>query len=193
MPRFSTHTTRHLCLTDLARMGWELHAIATFAGHRSHRLDAALHPPVRPGPGREAERLDGADPRLAGADAHRARMAGARRSRDERRAVAGRVRPPAVPRLALRRHRGPQATTAGANCSTVKPPRIVASGPAPAPQPGPGHPAADRPALERSRAWSRRWTRRAARSASRRDSSFRRAGAQAAAIVLQHCADLGRS
>jgi integrase len=33
--QFSTHTTRHLCLTDLARMGWELHAIATFAGHRS--------------------------------------------------------------------------------------------------------------------------------------------------------------
>jgi integrase/recombinase XerD len=35
LPRFSTHTTRHLCLTDLARMGWELHAIAAFAGHRS--------------------------------------------------------------------------------------------------------------------------------------------------------------
>jgi len=35
LPRFSTHTMRHLCLTDLARMGWELHAIATFAGHRS--------------------------------------------------------------------------------------------------------------------------------------------------------------
>ena len=33
--RVSTHTMRHLCLTDLARMGWELHAIATFAGHRS--------------------------------------------------------------------------------------------------------------------------------------------------------------
>jgi site-specific recombinase XerD len=33
--RFSTHTTRHLCLTDLARMGWEIHAIATFAGHRN--------------------------------------------------------------------------------------------------------------------------------------------------------------
>ena len=32
--RFSTHTTRHLCLTDLARMGWEVHAIAVFAGHR---------------------------------------------------------------------------------------------------------------------------------------------------------------
>jgi site-specific recombinase XerD len=35
VPRFSTHTTRHLCLTDLARMGWELHAISMFAGHRS--------------------------------------------------------------------------------------------------------------------------------------------------------------
>jgi len=35
VPRFSTHTIRHLCLTDLARMGWEVHAIATFAGHRS--------------------------------------------------------------------------------------------------------------------------------------------------------------
>ncbi|MDV7090787.1 tyrosine-type recombinase/integrase [Rhodococcus opacus] len=33
--QFSIHTTRHLCLTDLARTGWELHAIATFAGHRS--------------------------------------------------------------------------------------------------------------------------------------------------------------
>jgi integrase len=33
--RFSTHTCRHLCLTDLARMGWELQAISTFAGHRS--------------------------------------------------------------------------------------------------------------------------------------------------------------
>lgn len=32
--RFSTHTTRHLCLTDLARMGWDVHEIATFAGHR---------------------------------------------------------------------------------------------------------------------------------------------------------------
>ncbi|MFE3270755.1 site-specific integrase [Streptomyces sp. NPDC059215] len=35
VPRFSTHTTRHLCLTDLAPMGWELHAIGTFAGHRN--------------------------------------------------------------------------------------------------------------------------------------------------------------
>ncbi|MGF1338501.1 tyrosine-type recombinase/integrase [Streptomyces flavovirens] len=35
VPRFATHTTRHLCLTDLARMGWELHTSATFAGHRN--------------------------------------------------------------------------------------------------------------------------------------------------------------
>jgi len=35
LPRFTTHTLRHLCLTDLARADWELHAIATFAGHRS--------------------------------------------------------------------------------------------------------------------------------------------------------------
>ena len=33
--RFSTHTFRHLCLTDLARANWELHDIAKFAGHRS--------------------------------------------------------------------------------------------------------------------------------------------------------------
>jgi integrase/recombinase XerD len=33
--RFSTHTLRHLCLTDLARAGWELHAIARFAGHQN--------------------------------------------------------------------------------------------------------------------------------------------------------------
>lgn len=35
LPAFSTHTLRHLCLTDLARSGWDLGAIATFAGHRS--------------------------------------------------------------------------------------------------------------------------------------------------------------
>ncbi len=34
LPRFSTHTLRHLCLTDLARSGWDLHEIAAFAGHR---------------------------------------------------------------------------------------------------------------------------------------------------------------
>jgi integrase/recombinase XerD len=35
VPRFSTHTLRHLCLTDLARGGWDIHEIAAFAGHRS--------------------------------------------------------------------------------------------------------------------------------------------------------------
>lgn len=35
VPRFSTHTLRHLCLTDLARAGWDIHEIARFAGHRS--------------------------------------------------------------------------------------------------------------------------------------------------------------
>lgn len=33
--RFKTHTLRHLRLTDLARAGWDIHEIATFAGHRS--------------------------------------------------------------------------------------------------------------------------------------------------------------
>ena len=32
--QFSTHTLRHLCLTDLARGNWDIRQIATFAGHR---------------------------------------------------------------------------------------------------------------------------------------------------------------
>jgi integrase/recombinase XerD len=35
VPKFSTHSFRHLCLTDLARAGWDLKDIAHFAGHRS--------------------------------------------------------------------------------------------------------------------------------------------------------------
>jgi integrase/recombinase XerD len=35
VPQFTTHTLRHLCLTDLARAHWDLHEIAQFAGHRS--------------------------------------------------------------------------------------------------------------------------------------------------------------
>jgi len=35
VPQFTSHTLRHLCLTDLARAGWDLHEIAKFAGHRS--------------------------------------------------------------------------------------------------------------------------------------------------------------
>ncbi len=35
LPGFSTHTLRHLCLTDLARAGWDVHEIANLAGHKS--------------------------------------------------------------------------------------------------------------------------------------------------------------
>jgi integrase len=35
IPKLTTHTFRHLCLTDLARSGWDVHEIARFAGHRS--------------------------------------------------------------------------------------------------------------------------------------------------------------
>ena len=35
MPEFSTHTLRHLRLTHLARSGWRLHEIASYAGHRN--------------------------------------------------------------------------------------------------------------------------------------------------------------
>ena len=35
LPQFSTHLLRHLFLTDLARSGWDLHEIASFAGHRN--------------------------------------------------------------------------------------------------------------------------------------------------------------
>lgn len=33
--QFTTHSLRHLCLTDLAHANWDIHEIATFAGHRS--------------------------------------------------------------------------------------------------------------------------------------------------------------
>ena len=45
---FSAHTLRRLCLTDLARSGWELHAIATFAGHqRTETTQHYIHPSGR--------------------------------------------------------------------------------------------------------------------------------------------------
>ncbi len=37
---FSTHTLRHLRLTHLARSGWRLHDIATYAGHRNVQTSA---------------------------------------------------------------------------------------------------------------------------------------------------------
>ncbi|MFG0677504.1 tyrosine-type recombinase/integrase [Delftia sp. WSY_7] len=35
VPKLTTHSFRHLCLTDLARAGWDIEEIASFAGHRS--------------------------------------------------------------------------------------------------------------------------------------------------------------
>jgi integrase/recombinase XerD len=35
VPEFTTHTLRHLRLTHLARSGWRLHEIASYAGHRN--------------------------------------------------------------------------------------------------------------------------------------------------------------
>ena len=35
VPMLTTHSFRHLCLTDLARAGWDIQEIASFAGHRS--------------------------------------------------------------------------------------------------------------------------------------------------------------
>ncbi|MCX8959348.1 site-specific integrase [Erwinia psidii] len=40
LPLISTHTFRHLCLTELARAGWDTHEIAAFAGHR--RIQSTL-------------------------------------------------------------------------------------------------------------------------------------------------------
>jgi integrase/recombinase XerD len=35
VPRYTTHTPRHLCLTDLARAGWSLYELAAYAGHKN--------------------------------------------------------------------------------------------------------------------------------------------------------------
>ena len=104
LPAFSTHTLRHLCLTDLARSGWELHQIATFAGHQRDGDDAALHPPVRPRSRRPARARDDADPRGADrADRRGARMTALAAARSTRRSRGGRrrcstaaLRPPAA-------------------------------------------------------------------------------------------------
>lgn len=37
LPQITTHTFRHLRLTHLARAGWKLHELATYAGHRDPR------------------------------------------------------------------------------------------------------------------------------------------------------------
>ncbi len=40
LPRFTTHTLRHLRLTHLARAGLDIHEIATYAGHRNLQTTA---------------------------------------------------------------------------------------------------------------------------------------------------------
>jgi len=74
LPLFSTHTTRHLCLTRPGPDG-----LGT-ARHRHvrrpplDRVHAEVHPPVWPGPGRQAGQEHGPRPRLAGRAAHRHRL-----------------------------------------------------------------------------------------------------------------------
>lgn len=44
LPQFHAHTLRHLCLTDLARSGWDVFEIRNFAGHRSIKTtDKYIH------------------------------------------------------------------------------------------------------------------------------------------------------
>ena len=72
VPQFSTHTTRHLCLTDLARMGWELHDRHLRRGPID-RVDADLHSPVGPRSCGEAVPFDVAPACAAHRHAHRCR------------------------------------------------------------------------------------------------------------------------
>ena len=124
VPRFSTHTTRHLCLTDLARMGWELHAIATFAGHRSTESTLRyIHLSGRDLAG-QAEPLDDADPRLA----HRA--CSPRTQGPQRDPPADRVRAvrddacPAVPCPRTGARRSAAASSTGSpRCARARPRR----------------------------------------------------------------------
>ena len=77
VPQFSTHTTRHhLCLTDLARMGWELHAIATFVGHRSTESTLTYIHLSGPGSCGEVESCDDAPACTAHQHAHHSRRDG---------------------------------------------------------------------------------------------------------------------
>ena len=84
LPAFSTHTLGHLCLTDLARSGWELHEIAPFAGGSQHADDAAVHPPVRARVGGQARGRHERDPlRACGAHQRGARVSVAESLRSE--------------------------------------------------------------------------------------------------------------
>ena len=72
VPRFSTHTLRHLCLTDLARAGWELHADRRVRRASQPADDPPVHPSLGPGARGQAGPRHGRGPRLAGGRAGRA-------------------------------------------------------------------------------------------------------------------------
>lgn len=66
MPDISTHTFRHLRLTHLARAGWKLHELATYAGHRDlSTTQIYIHLSARDLAARMAGAIETADIRMA--------------------------------------------------------------------------------------------------------------------------------
>lgn len=66
MPDISTHTFRHLRLTHLARAGWKLHELATYAGHRDPATTQVyIHLSGRDLAARMAGAIETADIRMA--------------------------------------------------------------------------------------------------------------------------------
>lgn len=66
MPDISTHTFRHLRLTHLARAGWRLHELATYAGHRDlSTTQIYIHLSGRDLAARMAGAIETADIRMA--------------------------------------------------------------------------------------------------------------------------------
>ncbi|ELX8366537.1 tyrosine-type recombinase/integrase [Enterobacter hormaechei] len=66
LPDISTHTFRHLRLTHLARAGWKLHELATYAGHRDlATTQIYIHLSGRDLAARMAGAIETADVRMA--------------------------------------------------------------------------------------------------------------------------------
>lgn len=66
LPDISTHTFRHLRLTHLARAGWKLHELATYAGHRDlTTTQIYIHLSARDLAARMAGAIETADLRMA--------------------------------------------------------------------------------------------------------------------------------
>ena len=67
IPYFSTHTLRHLRLTHLARAGWKLHELTTYAGHRNPKTTIVyLHLSGSDLSAKMAHSLGNLDSRLSG-------------------------------------------------------------------------------------------------------------------------------